>query len=54
MGKDAKKQLWKSPGGVATAKKKQKSSTVSPAVLCELHRVAHFTHKFIYLPKWRS
>ena len=42
MAKDAKKKLRKSPGRVSTPKKKQKSSTASPAVLCELHPVAAF------------
>ena len=42
MAKNTKKQLRKSPGEVATPKKKQKSSTASPAVLRELCRVAAF------------
>ena len=42
MANDAKKKLWKSPDGVSTPKKKQKLSTASPAVLCELCPVAAF------------
>jgi hypothetical protein len=51
MAKDTKKKLRKSLGGVSTPKRKQKLSTASPAILCELPRVAAFYSKVYIFTK---
>jgi hypothetical protein len=53
--KTLKKNLKKSstPGGERTPKKKKELTTASVAVIRELRRVAAFTLRFIYSPKWR-